>query len=222
MVEATVHKTLVDNNWDYYRSMYINGMYSFDDLVRLNNIWYHKIQNQEFYNLNKALNFFSILDGPVSVVELGCYRGSLAKSILAENKNITSWLGYDICSDALDETVVTDKRFTPVYMDDQWYFQHKGDFDIFVSTHTLEHMTVLEVQEVLAKLDVWCKRAVYLELPLIESGKVWRGGASSHVLRWGRKQFRDIFNQGEWRVTYEPPAKDTVMAGWVMGAERKR
>ncbi len=222
MVEETVHKTLVDNNWDFYRRKYINGMYSFDDLVKLNNIWYHKVQNQEFYNLNKALDFFSTFDEPVSVVELGCYRGSLAQQVLAKNENITVWLGYDICSGALDDEVVHDERFKPVYMEDQWHNQHKGDFDIFVSTHTLEHMTVPEVRAVLDKLDVWCKRAVYLELPLLESGKVWRGGASSHVLRWGRKHFRDIFNQGEWRVIYEPPAANSVMAGWVLGAERKQ
>lgn len=220
MVEETVHKTLVENNWDYYRRKYVKGMYSFDDLVRLNNIWYHKIQDQEFYKLDDALEFFSMLNGSVSVVELGCYRGSLAQHVLAANKNITSWLGYDICSAALDETVATDKRFTPVYMDEQWCTQHEGEFDVFVSTHTLEHMTASEVRAVLNKLSVWCRQAVYLELPLVEHGKVWRGGASSHVLRWGRKHFRDLFNEDGWEVIYEPPAANTVMTGWTMGAKR--
>ena len=221
MVKKTVHETIVENNWDYYRDLYLRGAYSFDNLVELNNIWYHKIQNQEFYNLNKALNFFSVFDEPVSVVELGCYRGGLAQKILEKNENITSWLGYDICSNALNDILIIDDRFEPVYMNDSWPVQHEGDFDIFVSTHTLEHLTVSEVRQVLIKLEECCRRAVYLELPLIENGKVWRGGASSHVLRWGRKHFRDIFNSNGWKVIYEPPARDTVMTGWAMGAERR-
>lgn len=221
MVKETVHNTIVERNWDYYRSRYIAGEYSFDELVELNNIWYHKIQNQEFYNLKKALKFFSLLrDKPISVVELGCYRGSLAQSVLAENKNITSWLGYDICTAALDENKAKDSRFKPVYMDDHWYYMDHGAFDVFVSTHTLEHMIVPEVRTVIGKLDVLCNKAVYLELPLIEAGKFWRGGASSHVLRWGRKHFRNHFNGNGWKVVYEPPARDTVMAGWCMGAMR--
>ena len=223
IVKETINKTLGANNWNHYRNQYKRGSYSFKQLVELNNAWYRAIKNQEFYDLYKALTFFTLYKREsISVVELGCYRGSLAQKILEENENIEVWLGYDICSLALDERIVTDKRFHPVYMAKQWYEQDHEPFDIFVSTHTLEHLAVPEVRQVIAKIKESCQVGVYLEMPIIEHGKIWAGGASSHVLHWGRKHFRKLFNQDGWKVIYEPRANDNVKAGWSMGTEKQR
>jgi len=221
LVKELFKKTVEDGNWDHYRGVYKRGI-DFDSLVELNNLWYPVIQDQEFYDIGKAKQFFDMLpDRPLTVVELGCYRGTLAKQILEINDNIEVWYGYDLCHLALKNRVVEDGRFHPVYMDTQWYNQDHDPFDVFISTHTLEHMTNPEVRQTIVKIYESCELAVYLELPVLESGKTWRGGASSHVLRWGRRYFRDKFTNDGWKIIFEPPAKNTVSAGWAMGATRR-
>jgi len=206
VIEKTTHKDRKQRNWDFYRNAYLRGDMTFMEIKRINDIWYPLFQNQEFHTTEQIVKGFNMV-GPAhrhTVLELGCYRGALAESILQQVPDIDAWFGYDICDAALDECL-SHPKFGPIRMDD-WF--HKLDnipsHDIFVSTHTLEHMSN---DEAIASLEKAIEsprcRYVMLEMPIPEAGKIWRGGGSSHVLSLGRKHFRKFFDQRGWTNMHE-------------------
>jgi hypothetical protein len=219
LVQETIEKTLKDRNWDFYRDHYLNGDYSFQELVRLNNSWYVALEeNRVFYHqkwINKFLGKLSA-EFPVRVVELGCYRGELAAEILPKYDDIVSWDGYDICHYAVDFSACNDKRYFPTKLTCSFWQLPDFKFEIFVSAHTIEHLSNEEAIDLMGFLERNCRKGIYLEMPIKEEGKKWRGGASSHVLELGRKHFRRFFHSHGWKTVHEA----TYGMDWSIGLAR--
>lgn len=204
LIDLTILETISGHNWDFYRDNYIQGKYSYADLVEINELWYPLLRRQVFFHPVWARRFFKQFNGKkLNVIELGCYQGELAEEIMARfPTKIGKWVGSDICESALYNAVVSDP-FEPMFLDEPFYKQQLDGFDVFISTHTLEHMIWPEVFQVFDKVNQSNIDSVFLELPVKENGKKWRGGGSSHVLDKGRKHIRGWFLDKKWKVDWE-------------------
>lgn len=109
------------------------------------------------------------------VLELGSYDGWLANACSAVG--IESWVGYELCGWAVDRSMQgTDNRELLMPF---WMLHDLPAADIFLSSHTLEHLTDREVEMV---LDVVAPRVtdMILEVPWHPDG--WHDYRGSHIL----------------------------------------
>lgn len=205
LIEETLQETISKKNWDFYRDHYLNGDYSFQDLVKINNLWYEALDDNRVFFHYKWLDGYlkKVVEFPARVVELGCFKGELAKQTLSNFEDIVCWDGYDICSSAVNSNICEDPRYLSNSLSCSFWNIPDIKFEIFVSTHTVEHLSNEEVMCLLNFIERNCGKGVYLEMPIRENGKKWRGGASSHVLELGRKHFRRFFISHGWKVVHE-------------------
>jgi len=202
LIEQTKIETIDHKNWDFYRDNYLAGNYTHDDLIVINDYWFDILREQVFFHPAWAKRLLGFLVDGFEVVELGCYCGELAMLMLNQFPNIYSWKGYDVCSKAIKHSKQHEK-YHPIHLSEKFWDTKIETHDVFVSTHTLEHFASHEVFSILDYIEPKTRHAMYLEMPIKEKGKVWRGGGSSHVLRWGRVHFRSFFKKRGWKILFE-------------------
>lgn len=196
---------------DRYRRCY--SSLSFPDLIKLYEEFNRISPEQICFTLEKIKNVFNKTELEViKIVELGCHDGQLAKEILKEYSNIQSWIGYDICYSAVNRSRlnVHDDRFTAIALND-WFFNIElPKFNIFVCSHTLEH---LNMDQVIKTLD-HAKNAkeIILEIPVYDVGRSWRYSKSTHVLTENRETIRKILTERNYTCFYEDGKRWTT--GW--------
>uniref|UniRef100_A0A6H1Z7H3 Putative methyltransferase n=1 Tax=viral metagenome TaxID=1070528 RepID=A0A6H1Z7H3_9ZZZZ len=209
----------VGTNFDFdaYRQYY--SSLSFPERQRiseaLDQIW----PLQARFNLLLLDRIFSLIEpdipGAIKILELGCHEGHLAKEILQRvpGFSVQSWVGYDLNARALSRSasIVNDERFSSFALGDWFYNIELPEFNIFLSTHTLEHMVLHEATKI---FDHICKKALYLifEIPIEENGQAWRGYKGSHVLEAGRKIIRKLLSDRGYTCFYEDGPSWTT--GW--------
>jgi hypothetical protein len=79
------------------------------------------------------------------VVELGCNDGSLALECLGNLPRYIQWDGYDINENYIKQSK-QHPRYTPHLLDKQLWEMNLPQFDVFVSSHTIEHLYSDEVE----------------------------------------------------------------------------
>lgn len=204
-------------NFDDYRQYY--SSLSFKDLKSIIDILDHTWPHQCLFDLSRIKSIFTLIEshspGAINIIELGCHEGHLAKQILhnVPGYSIQSWRGYDLNLRALQRSssIVDDHRFSNCDLEDWFYNIELPDFNLFVSTHTLEHMNMQEVTRV---FDHIYKKALYLilEIPIKENGQDWRGYKGTHVLKEGRKVIRQLLSDQGYTCFYEDGPSWTT--GW--------
>lgn len=123
----------------------------------------------------------------LDVVELGGWNGGFASETLADYPEIASWTNHEVSAAAVEASVCDDARFRGKALQD-WYWHHHHVCDIFVSSHVLEHLKLVDVLRV---FDVTSAKWMYLQSPLGEDASDWTNYRGSHVLEVG------------WRVLVE-------------------
>ena len=222
LVDKTVDETINKHNWDFYRDNYLAGRYSFSDLIELNNRWRESIPEQVFFHYNWIKDFLLKIkiENPV-VVELGCWEGNLAEAIFKDTDlKMNNWCGYDICSLAVAKGNERNKnkRYCAYPLVCQLWKTNIAEFDIFISCHTVEHLSRNEFLELLDWLKNSSCTYAYFEVPIPEKGKVWRNGGSAHVLNnFGRRHFRRYLEQDGWHKMVE---FETRGLDWAIGVGR--
>jgi len=203
-----IFKVGKDFNFDSYRQYYSSLSFQANKRISeaLDHMWPHQAQ----FNLRRLTKIFALIEpeipGAMKVIELGCHEGHLAKGILQRipGFSIQSWVGYDLNSRALSRSgsIVNDERFSTVALARVFYMTELPEFNIFVSTHTLEHMNIHEVIKV---FDHTCKGSLYLvlEIPIKENGQDWRCYKGAHVLKEGRRAIRELLYARGYTCFYE-------------------
>jgi hypothetical protein len=137
-----------------------------------------------------------------SIVELGCADGALASCCLDELSWIEAWHGYDISPYWIENTVSHERYFPHLLETDIWMLP-LDSFDIFVSSHTLEHLYAEEIEH----LTEWLSRKtryVIVSAPLLKDRGIVKG---NHVLdkgsTWLKETLKEngfslIWNCGQW------------------------
>jgi hypothetical protein len=185
--------------WDKWRSLY--SVMSSEDHREFYNRVAAKYPNQEHHDTSLFLNLFKSIHPGARVVEVGGWKGELAKKCLAEFM-IKSWTNYEFCEDACRQSVCTDWRYQAYAPDAFDWFKSRdlSSFDVFVSAHTIEHLSDSHLTELLHSLK--SVPVVMLEAPICIHGNDWAGYPGTHILRMG------------WA------AINTIMCGYGYGIER--
>lgn len=131
-----------------------------------------------------------------TVVELGCADGALAVQCLNDLPNHMSWTGYDIAKQWIAKSL-EHPRYKPILLRN-WLWKLKlSRFDVFVSSHTIEHLFPDELQ----RLAEWLSDQARYVVLAVPSPHIVQG---QHVLgkssEWIKEQFKDNGFRLVWEV----------------------
>jgi len=176
--------------WNLYRDYY--DLLTFEDLVVLNDKLDELFPNQNHFNEQVIKGYFDqLVSEELFVLELGCHVGNLAKTMLREYSNVTRWTGLDISKSVIKRTIVRDIRYFSFHLE-TWFFETKLPiFNVFISTHTLEHMRLTEVFKCLKHVDP--VTYMILEIPL--SKNRWYNYGGTHILDANKDTLKRIFTE---------------------------
>jgi len=203
------HKIISDaskSNWNTWREHYDN--LSIDDLIWINLAINEFTRDQICKTGNLIENAMKILVSKVDsldIIELGCYRGYLAESILKIfSDKIKRWIGYDINYYALESTMVDDGRYSTVKQTD-WFYDIEFPLGVntFISTSTLEHHNAEQFVKIIER--IWESNIQYMILafPLCD-GKKWNNYGGSHVLDFTQDDVIKVLEDHDFKcISYE-------------------
>jgi len=120
--------------------------------------------------------------GEADVIELGGWKGELAAFVLPKLPKVRKWLNYEISEQAIKETYCKDERYHPLIPSDFLWNIEIPKADVFISSHTIEHITAKELDKLFSKLPV---KHIGLQAPLGDNGTDWAGYYGSHILEIG-------------------------------------
>jgi hypothetical protein len=176
-------------NWNQWRKDY--DSMTFEDQKEFYQEVKTKHPSQKHYELQKAIASFEDIreDDMGNVVELGGWSGELSTEIL-KRFPIKHWYNYDLIQFGRNST-----RYTEMEMSDYLWNIDIPVFNIFVATHTLEHIKVVDVKKLVKWSDGKCNHII-IETPISLStkNKSWNNYSGSHILEVGWNQLEDIFN----------------------------
>lgn len=178
----------IGGNFDKWRQSY--SLLSISDLIWICSGLYNIVGSQEHFNLvsvKKNIDRILAKENSLDVLELGCWRGHLAKYLLEWYGEIKSYSGYDINYNAMDYSVVSDCRYRSVKMT-SWFDRCVFEGDVLISCHTLEHMDEFRLRNTMETVERSSIRYLIFELPFSISGS-WMGCNNSHILNLSMNQF---------------------------------
>lgn len=173
-------ETAVGINWDGWRQQYSEMTFR-DQQAFYRQVAQEHPDQQHFDVLEAEAAFSRIGIYGMTVVEMGGWDGALAETLIGHFP-IVRWQNYDIV--AVYPQVCDDPRYKRIVLGD-WFWNQPRSADVFVATHTIEHITGGELAKLFDCLD--CEY-VYLESPLKADGQSWAGYVGSHILELGWRQ----------------------------------
>lgn len=198
LLEALLKRRVEDSTeFNLFRKQY--HTLSFEEQKRINTQWNSKFPNQKHYDLHFFLTCFqhiaTEIGENISVAELGGNNGQLAFDVLSIFPRM-KWLNIEIINlDQVDG--LKDFNYSFYELPAQIWntdFRLSG-FDLFVSSHTFEHLSNDDMDNFLFFLLGQNVRYLIFETPLKEHGQDWHDYHGSHVLKYGRGYIRRILKK---------------------------
>jgi hypothetical protein len=132
--------------------------------------------------------------GPMRVLEIGGWKGELAREMLEGHGVIIDWCNIEICWRAIEKSVVTSKYTAMKPVDFPWNVQ-LPNADVFVASHFIEHIREWQLKALLGSLSISRSlRYTGIQAPIPESGENvdWTGYHGTHILEIGWEQVSTI------------------------------
>jgi hypothetical protein len=173
---------------DWYRKKY--DSLSFGSKIKKANRWLKLYPEQVHFNLSPIIYWLkNIVPKPVSVLEIGGWRGDLAEKALSSFEHIELWHNYDLLKNN-NYQKCHDSRYKLISLEeDIWYMSLNFEYNALIATHMIEHINWKEFTELINWIPASI-RTVLFEAPLPASNEKinWTGDFSSHVLEKGWEQ----------------------------------
>jgi hypothetical protein len=181
--------TFTTLDWDAWRAAYPGMTYEQQQAFHSEIYKHHPVQQHyDPLYVMRAIEYVQ----PGSVVELGGWDGELAKSMLSQYSGIRLWRNVELCREAaIQGHNPYEDRYTATDMGD-WYWTHEWHCDLFVASHTIEHLSVQHLNEVVAHTHA---EALFLDAPLLDGPFNWRGFTGTHILECGWDGVTEICNE---------------------------
>jgi len=130
----------------------------------------------------------------LKVVELGGYEGELALQILEIYPKI-QWLNVEIIKHRIKRGLENYRYREHVLSNQLWNekLELRG-YDVFVSSHTLEHLNAVQVKHLFHYLIGNKIEYLILQTPVKANGQTWQGYGGAHVLRMGSNHMKKMLN----------------------------
>lgn len=143
---------------------------------------------QTSFNLEVIDDIFNrFVPGAADVLEVGGWKGELASKLIPKYM-VSHWLNIDMCLAAIEKTPKISgyaAHFPGRF--DWWadtllpHFFHT--YDVFVSAHTIEHLSDLHCLQLLSRISEIPR--IILEAPIERTGQTWDGYPGTHILTIG-------------------------------------
>jgi hypothetical protein len=163
-----------------YDEMTYEDMKEFYNLVEID----HPLQ--QAYDANAFSRFLDraiASIGPVSVLEVGGWKGELAQKMLVK-PGIVEWRNLEICERAVQKSVFSSPRYEAVIPDDFAWKVALPKADVLVASHFIEHVKWREFAALMSSLPGEF-RFVGLQAPIQETETDWTGYHGTHILEVG-------------------------------------
>jgi hypothetical protein len=209
--------------WNIWRKHY--DKLSITDLIWLNTAIDSLFPKQAYFTLDRIkeafVEFFRTEAG-LSVIELGCHQGHLAKTLF-ETFNISHWEGYDVSYSAIDRSVIDNRRYRAVKMT-KWFHEISipSYYNVFVSSHTLEHLSFNQVEKTIEAVLRAGITYMMIEIPFkLNGAPEWKDAHGSHVLYSTRQNFEDMIQSyGFSKIYYNTDNRGwSHIYGWKYASE---
>lgn len=140
---------------------------------------------------------------PAYVVELGGWDGELAHLMLDAHP-IKQWTNVEICDEARHGSAGNPRYRTPILGD--WYWTQQWTADLFVASHTIEHLTADHLERTIAATKT---KAIYLDAPLPDEPTDWRNFTGTHILPLNWQGVDQLLAKHgyllDWSVVHDTP-----------------
>ena len=170
---------------------------TFDALKEKYEQWYTTAPHQTRFSKTFFVNCFKYIvkilrRGNLKVLELGGYEGELALQILKIYPGI-QWLNVEIVKHRMKKDLANYSYREHVLSDQLWNEKlNVRGYDVFASSHTLEHLSDMQVKLLFHYLVSNSIRYLILQLPIQAKGQTWQGYGGAHVLRMGSNQIKKL------------------------------
>lgn len=124
-----------------------------------------------------------------TVMELGGYDGSLAKTVIPHSK-VKYWDNFEIIEDLPQKCTLPGYNYV-VLKKHFWDLHSLYESDVFVASHVFEHLKYADIEKIAGKLKViW----VFLEIPVSQKGGTdWTQFNGTHILEVGLDSIELLF-----------------------------
>jgi len=177
-----------------YRKVY--SSLTFNELKKQHEQWYRKYPLQSRFEKRFFVNCFKhvvkTLKRNLFVVELGGFEGALALEILKMYPTM-QWLNVEIIKHTMKRGLEK-YRYTEHVLSEQLW-REKLDlrkYDVFVSSHTLEHLSNVQVKRLFEYLILNNMQYLILDIPVRPNGQTWYKYSGTHVLMMGSNHLKKL------------------------------
>lgn len=196
--------------YDEWREKY--DEMSYDDMQEFYNFVAIDYPEQNSWSARDVVPFFKgISEESLSVLELGGWKGELANTILKMKwLNITAWSNFEIAPWLHGQEVCKDERyilFVPCSF--FWNLPIENDYNVFVASHVIEHLSRMHLLQLMEKLKELDKlKYIYIQAPLpLDKGKKWERYRGAHKLDMGWLEVYLLLRSYGWKdIDYRPGA----------------
>lgn len=138
---------------------------------------YREYPDQSHFNGGALLMFFSGIAAD-DVIEIGGWDGAAARIVLMANPEIKLWKNYEVCREAVEDTICTSERY---HAKAEAAYEAVGA-DTLVLSHVIEHMSDGQAMALLSGTDA---DHLYIDAPLGDRQSKWGGTTCFHLLEFG-------------------------------------
>ncbi len=157
--------------------------------------------NQNRFNSQDALNFFSNGMSHGSILEIGGWTGVLADQVLSQNPEISKWCNIEICQEAVNKSYCKKPQYEAKVLD-KFLWDTEFDytpFDILFLSHSIEHMKTTNFIGILAEIGSQEKpiKYIYIDSDLQEKTEDvnWKDYYGTHILEVGWDKLNKILSE---------------------------
>jgi hypothetical protein len=165
-----------------------------DQKAAYSEIW-RVARTQSHFNVDRLAEVIEERQ-PRTVVELGGWDGECASIMLAHSPQIEHWVNVEVCPEAAAH--YRHHRYEAFCPRDKWFWEYKWTTDLFVTSHTIEHLKARDLEATIAAVDA---KTLYLDSPLTDQPQDWWGSSTTHILELGWPQVDEICARYGYQLT---------------------
>jgi hypothetical protein len=184
-------------DWDAWRNAYPDLTYT--QQQDFHSLLYAEHPEQRHYSTEHVARAIEQIE-PRTVVELGGWDGDLAHRMLERYPSIKHWCNIELCREAASAGHRRHPNYESPIVDD-WYWNLRDSWvcDLFVASHTIEHLTVHHLERTIAATHA---RALFLDAPLGDKATPWQGSTTTHTLHTGWIGVTQICNRHGYTLAW--------------------
>lgn len=182
------------DTFNYYRAGYDKIPY--EKQVEIYDVIAQNFPDQNRFNAERVAKVLKE-NAASQVLEIGGWKGDLAKTVLPEILTCCEWLNIEISKRAVEETVCKDSRYHAIVPDTfVWDLPNvtKG-FDTLILSHVVEHWNLDQFKKLISNLNGI--RTVFIDAPIPKTKDTvsWTDYPGTHVLVAGWKELDEVMIQ---------------------------